>query len=357
MFIDFEKAFDSVNREAMWKEVKGYGIPRHLIDLIKETYRGYMCRLVHEDCVSEPFPVTAGVRQGCILSPLMFLVVIDAVMHNVNRDRRRGIRWGLVDRLEDLDFADDLCLLSEAHSEMQTKLGDLTKEAGKVGLAINIKKTKALRVNTTKKEPFMLGNESIEDVESFVYLGSKVTKDGGTTQDVAQRIQKANGAFVQLYPVWRNNNISTKTKLRIFRSNVKSVLLYGSETWRVAKTTISKLQVFVNRCLRRILNIHWPEVIPNEELWRKTEETEISIQIKRRKWNWIGHTLRKGQDTIERGVLDWNPQGQRKRGRPRQTWRRSVHREALEEGKSWGEVKQLARNRIRWRRFVDALCP
>jgi len=85
------------------------------------------------------------------LSPIMFLIVTDAVMRNVTQDRRRGIRWGLVDRLEDLDFAD------EAHGEMQTKLGDLIKEAGKVGLAINVKKTKALRVNTSKTEPFMLG--------------------------------------------------------------------------------------------------------------------------------------------------------------------------------------------------------
>jgi len=53
----------------------------------------------------------------------------------------------------------------------------------------------------------MLVGESIEDVDSFVYLGSKVTKDGGAAQDMAQRIQKANGAFVQLYPVWRNNKI------------------------------------------------------------------------------------------------------------------------------------------------------
>jgi len=117
-----------------------------------------------------------------------------------------------------------------------------------------------------------------------------------------------------------------------------------------------KATVFVNRCLRRILNIHWPEVISNEELWRRAEETEISIQIKRWKWNWIGHTLRKGHDTTEREVLDWNPQGQRKRGRPKQKWR-SVHNEALGEGKSWGEVKQLARYRIRWQRFVDAPCP
>ena len=134
------------------------------------------------------------------------------------------------------------------------------------------------------------------------------------------------------------------------------MLLYGSESWKAAKTTTSKLQTFVNRCLQKILNIHWPEVISNEELWRRTAETEISIQIKRQKWNWIGHTLRKGNEAIEREALDWNPQGKQRRGRPKQTWRRSVH-EALEEGKSWGEVKKLARNRIRWRHFVDALCP
>jgi len=151
VFIDFEKAFDSVNREAMWKEVKSYGVPKQLINLIKETYRGYMCQVVHEGCVSEPFPVRARVRQGCILSPLMFSIVIDVVMRNVNRDRRRGIRWGLVDRLENLDFADDSCLLSEAYREMQAKLGDLTQEVRKVGQAINVKKTKALRINEQKK--------------------------------------------------------------------------------------------------------------------------------------------------------------------------------------------------------------
>jgi hypothetical protein len=98
-------------------------------------------------------------------------------------------------------------------------------------------------------------------------------------------------------------------------------------------------------------------VISNEELWRRAEEIEISVQIKRWKWNWIGHTLRKGSDAIEKEALDWNQQGERRRGRPKQTWRRLVHNEALEERKSWGEVKKLARNRIRWQCFVDNLCP
>jgi hypothetical protein len=97
-------------------------------------------------------------------------------------------------------------------------------------------------------------------------------------------------------------------------------------------------------------------VVSNEELWR-TGETEISIQIKRQKWTWIGHTLRKGNEAIEREALDWNPQGKSRRGRPKRTWRRLVHNEALEKGKSWSEVKRTARDRTRWRCFVDALCP
>jgi hypothetical protein len=141
------------------------------------------------------------------------------------------------------------------------KIEDLTNKAEKTGLVINVKKTKALRVNTSKTDPFTLRGESIEDVNSFIYLGSIVAKDGGVTQDVSQRIRKANGAFVKLYPVWKNSRISTRIKLRIFHSNVKSVSLYGSETWKVIKTTTSKLQTFVNRCLQRILNIHWPQVI------------------------------------------------------------------------------------------------
>jgi hypothetical protein len=130
------------------------------------------------------------------------------------------------------------------------KFEHLTNKAEKTGLVINVKKTKALRVNTSKTDPFTLWGESIEDVDSFIYLGSTVAKDGGVVQDVSQRIWRANGAFVlQLYPVWKNSRISTRTKLRIFHSNVKSVPLYGSETWRVIKTTTSKLQTFVNRCL------------------------------------------------------------------------------------------------------------
>lgn len=76
-------------------------------------------------------------------------------------------------------------------------------------------------------------------------------------------------------------------------------------------------------------------------------EEEINLQIKRRKWNWIGHTLRKDHSAIERQVFDWNPQGSRKRGRPRISWRRTVEEEVRTEGKTWREIKALVGNRVR----------
>jgi len=88
---------------------------------------------------------------------------------------------------------------------------------------------------------------------------------------VKSRIGKARLAFNTLRPVWNASPISTKTKLRIFTTNVVATLLYGSETWKVTHALSNKLQSFVNKCLREILRIHWPEKINNKELWSRTE--------------------------------------------------------------------------------------
>ena len=97
------------------------------------------------------------------------------------------------------------------------------------------------------------------------------------------------------------------------------------------------------------MKIRWPDTISNVELWKITNQKEITIEIKRRKWNWIGHTIRKDYKTVERMALDWNPQGSRARGRPRNTWKRTVLEEIAKEGKTWNEVKKLTTNRVRWK--------
>jgi hypothetical protein len=105
-------------------------------------------------------------------------------------------------------------------------------------------------------------NEHIEEVEHFCYLGSQVTKYGGT-EDVDSRIKKAKGAFDQLTSIWRSNVLSCKTKLTIFETNVISVIIYGCQTRKISKNIVHKLKAFVNRCLHVILQIGWPTKISN----------------------------------------------------------------------------------------------
>jgi hypothetical protein len=91
-------------------------------------------------------------------------------------------------------------------------------------------------------------------------------------------------------------------------------------------------------------------------LWETIGETPVEPQIKKRKWKWIGHTVRKDENSVERTASDWNPQGTRKRGRPKKTWRRSIMEEAQREERTWREVKRLAADRSHWKSFVEALC-
>ena len=112
-------------------------------------------------------------------------------------------------------------------------------------------------------------------MDKFSYLGSVVSKDGGADEDIKSRISKARHVFRTLTPIWRPSTLSLLNKIRIFNTNVKSVMLYGSETWRTTKTNRNKLQTIVHRCLRNILNIRWPEIISNKELWAK-DKTRLS---------------------------------------------------------------------------------
>ncbi|VDO56652.1 unnamed protein product [Schistosoma margrebowiei] len=150
---------------------------------------------------------------------------------------------------------------------------------------------------------------------------SIIHEQGGSDADVKARIGKASTAFLQLKNIWNSKQLSTNIKVRIFNTNVKAVLLYGAEIWRTTTTTIKKVQVFINSCLRKILNIHWPDTISNSLLWERTNQLPAEEEIRKRRWNWIGHTLRRSSNCITRQALTWNPEGKQKRGRPNNTLR------------------------------------
>ncbi|RXN14088.1 endonuclease-reverse transcriptase [Labeo rohita] len=196
-FIDYEKAFDSVDRQTLWKLLRHYGVPKKFISLIKCTYQDMTCRVAHAGQMSDSFEVRTGVRQGCLLSPFLFLLVIDWIMKMTTAGRKNGIQWTPWTQLEDLDFADDLALLSHNHNQMQDKTTRPATTSARTGLVINRRETELMKINTTVSTPVTVGGEPIQEVESFVYLGSIVDTQGGTDRDVTAILQHLSEAHPQ----------------------------------------------------------------------------------------------------------------------------------------------------------------
>ena len=182
-----------------------------------------------------------------------------------------------------------------------------------------------------------------------------MTDKGGTDEDVKNRIGKTKHAFSILKTMWNTPSFLTRNKIRILNTNVKSVLLCGSETWRVTKTTTRMLQTFNNKCLGYIQKTKWQDKTTKKEIWRRTDQHNIRREIARRKGTQIGHTLRKQTNNVTRQALDWNPQGKRKNRQTQNYWRRSIDEEVKKYGTTWKEMKKAANNRVCWKRVVLAL--
>jgi hypothetical protein len=142
-------------------------------------YDGFKYKISHEGKLSEFIEVRNGVRQGCIFIPDHLSANIGQSYEKSERikEKRNTLEY---ERLEDLNYADDICLFAQRSSDMEEKLTRLKEEAESAGLHINIKKSKGMRVNTSNTQKFSLEETEIEEVESFVYLGCVVSKTGGT---------------------------------------------------------------------------------------------------------------------------------------------------------------------------------
>lgn len=335
-----------MHRVSLWKILRLYGLPTKIIEIIE-------CSVIVGNNTTEWFPVTSGLKQGCLMSPLLFLVAIDWIMRETTKDESNGIRWKMDTKLDDLDYADDLCLISPSHQNICNKTEKLHEKAAHMGLNINLKKTKVMRINARNNNPVKVYTSNLEDVLSFTYLGSTTT--GGTDEDITARINKARYTFSLLKPVWNSSQLSNNTKIKIFNNNVKCVLLYGSECWKIIKDLAHKLRVFINRCLRTIYKTRWPRIISNKALMEKARQQDIMVEIAKRKWRWIGHVLRKDQNDITREAILWAADGKRKHERPKMTWRRTAEKELKEHGLTWRLAEAKVWDRAEWRGCMDAL--
>ncbi|XP_071171213.1 uncharacterized protein [Mytilus edulis] len=119
---------------------------------------------------------------------------------------------------------------------------------------------------------------------------------------------------------------------------------------------INRLSSFHNTCLRKIMKIFWPNKISNKDLHEMTNTKDMETLLIQKIWRWLGHVIRKPSDDMTKVALRWTPEGKRKRGRHKTTWRRTVENKLKERGYTWGTVERTANNREEWRKLVLALC-
>ena len=124
-FVDFEKAFDSMHRGSLWNILRSYGIPSKMVRVIAGIYEGFECAVIDGSETSDWFKIESGVKQGCVMSGFLFLLALDWIMKRTTADKRREIRWNFTTVLEDLEFADDIALLSSRLNDLHMRrLGD-----------------------------------------------------------------------------------------------------------------------------------------------------------------------------------------------------------------------------------------
>ena len=354
-FIDFRKAFDSVHRDTLWRVLGHYGVPAKLIKLTRIFYEGYQCKMQGNE-QDDFFEVNSGVRQGCVISPLLFILATDYIMKSVQKTHTAGLRWNFTTKLNYLAYADDLALLSTTHRSMQRFTDELVETSGRAGLHLNQDKTKVLRVyrermGQQQNDKFVADGKEIEFVDDFLYLGAKVDAVGGAAIDIQNRINNATTAYYRLSKVWRSTSLTHQLKFKLYQSNVLSVLLYGCETWRLTREDLARLEVFHMSCCRRILKVYWWTKTSNDEVFRRSKQRAIIEMIEVRRWRYLGHSLRR-KDSIPNTSLSWAPEGSRRRGRPKETWRRTALKQLQGFNiKSWAEAGEIAKDRDRWRDY------
>ena len=286
-----------MDRSSLWECLSRKGVPPKYINILRALYSNTVgCVRVYGE-LSPQVSITSGVRQGCPASPFLFNFAIDDILEFALQNDTDGVQLLPGNRLRDLEYADDIVLLGDQLQALQVILDRLTSSASCYGMAFAPTKCKVLLQDWTAQAPVLsIGNETLELTEKFVYLGSCISPSG-LTEESLSRIGKARAAFAALRHLWRRHDIHLALKGRVYSATVRSVLLYGCETWSTRKEDLQRLSVFDHRCLRSIAGVWWEQRISNEEVRRRVfgegkPGTAGESVISRQQLRWLGHVLR-----------------------------------------------------------------
>jgi len=353
-FIDFKQAFDSVWQQGLWQLLRNNGISQDLVLLLEDLYSKSVSAVRVDGELTEWFSVTVGVRQGCNLSPYLFNLILEAMMKEALKNLDVGVAIsGQV--TSNLRFADDIDLVAESPQQLQDITNKVHASSKRFGLKINEKKTKTMTIGKTHEDiKILLDNTQLEQVTSFVYLGSQITEDAECEQDIKRRAGLGSAMVGKLNKIWRSRSISLQTKVKVYETLVIPVFMYGSECWKLRKSDERKIGSIEMGWLRRILGVSRIQRLRNDFIRSKLQQEETLCQkIEKKRLRWFGHVVRMDDNRLPHRALHCYIEGKRSRGRPRKTWMDSVKEDLERRNIDIRNATDLARDRARWKILVQ----
>ena len=400
-FVDLEKAFDRVPRKVLWWAMRKVGVEEWIVRLVQAMYNNARSRVRVGSEYSEEFEVGVGVHQGSVLSPLLFIIVLEAL----SRDFRVGVPW-------ELFFADDLVIIAtleecvervKAWKEgleskglhvnmtktkfMASGLGlDILQDSGKFPCAVcrtgvgrssircskcnlwvHYKKCSGLKtlsedlsyecprgrgvpgVRPVDGRPFKeveVGDCVLEAVDRFCYLGDMLSAGGGCMAAATARCRCAWGKFRENLPLLTSKPVPFDLRGRLFSSDVRSSMLHGTETWPMTSAALHRLCRNDRAMIRWICGVKPSDDPSMDELHAKLGICDLAILVRERRLRWFGHVMRSNGE-INR-VRSRPVPGRKGPGRPKKTWEECVKQDL----KVCALSEAGTQDRLSWRSFV-----
>ncbi len=350
-FIDYAKAFDCVKWKELYEVLREMGVPSHLVNMVESLYGDNTMVVKMDGEESSDFRAGQGVRQGCILSPLLFNIYGERIIREALENWSGGISIG-GRKISNLRYADDTTLIAADEEEMAEMIDRVKTVSERLGLRINTAKTKVMVIDRAQSLPDSTALGEYEKVNTFVYLGSTVDANGGSSAEIRRRIALGKSAMTRLRNVTCNRIISRKTRKRLIKSLVFSVFLYASETWTLKADDKRRIDAFEMWVWRRMLRIPWTAKRTNASIVKELDEpVRLSAICESRILGYFGHVIRREDGNLEKDVLLGKPPGKSGRGRSPTRWTDGIRAQM-------GSVVSAAaetQDRERWCALVGAV--
>ena len=292
-----------MDHNKLWKILKEMGIPDHLTCLLRNLYAGQEATVRTGHGTTDWFQIGKGVCQGCILSPCLFNLYAEYIMRNAGlEETQAGIKIARKN-INNLRYADDTNLMAESEEELKSLLMKVKEESEKVGLKLNIQKTKIMASG-----PITSWQIDGETVANFILGGSKITADGDCSHKIKRCLLFGRKVMTNLDSILKSRDISLPTKLHLVKAMVFPVVMYGCESWTVRKAEHRIIDAFEVWCWRRLLRVRsiLKEISPGCSL----EGLMLKLKLQ-----YFFHLMRRA-DSFEKTVMLGKMEG-RRRGQQR----------------------------------------